>query len=288
MCFNAFKHHEFGWYSNQTVYVTDEGWTGDLLTFVDAANDPLKPVIINVGDTYMQLNSKKSFNYGTREFADSVVLIEGTQPNVESDAIGALAEAGDKINVNGNMVVELCSINVGGDMDTAKLSIYKSSKSSSCNAPSSTPAPPTPVPPTPAPPTPAPPTPVPPTATPPTPVTQTYGISSFTFIDVDTNKELSEDKAISCPNCLREIANLGIVAEYWGDVKSVIFALTGQQSHDQNENAVPFSLFGDSGWDNIFPGNLPPGSYTLECTGFPETRRRGVASATRTVDFAIA
>jgi hypothetical protein len=63
MCFNAFKQHEFGWYSSQEEYVNGSNvWTGELIAFVDATKDRAKPVIINVGQTHMQLNSKKSFN----------------------------------------------------------------------------------------------------------------------------------------------------------------------------------------------------------------------------------
>jgi hypothetical protein len=263
MCFNAFKQHEFGWYSSQEEYVNGSNvWTGELIAFVDATKDRSKPVIINVGQTHMQLNSKKSFNSGTKENGDSVVLVEGTQADKESDKVGALTNPGDKVTFNyGDMVAELCSINLGGDIDTARLSIYPSNQSSGCNVPSpSTPAP--------------------------TPAPRSSGISidHLKFVNTDTNEEVSSE----CSECLGDTANLGVVAEYSGDVQSVQFILTGDSSRTHTENSLPYSLFGDSGWNRINPGNLPLGSYTLACTGYSQKNLRGEASDTKTVNFVIA
>jgi hypothetical protein len=211
----------------------------------------------------MQLNSQKSFNYGTKENKNEVVVIEGTQGDVESVSLGGLAYPGDKISLSsGSTVVELCSINTGVNIDNARVSIYKSGGSSGCSGrgPSPTLAPPSP-----------------------TPASANLGITKFKFINTATNNEVSAD----CSSCLGNTANLGVVAEYWGNVRSVQFILSGARTRTHKENSMPFSLFGDSGWNKIFPGILPSGSYTLECTAYSQSNLRGEASATKTLDFVI-
>lgn len=276
MCFNAFNHHSFGWYSSRTEYVdvSNGAWTGEMVAFVDAPNAISKPVIVNIDTFYMQLNSVKSFNWGTKEYKNQVVVIKGTAADVDSDSLGGLASPGNKISLNGNIVVELCSIIVGSSIDTARVSIYnKSNQSSGCNVPSPTPAPPSP-------------TPAPPTATPVSnnSINSSIGITRFMIVDTQTNAEI----ASNCPSCLGNASGLGIVAVTWGSVNCVEFKLTGQKTHTQRENVAPFSLFGDSGPNSIRSGGLQPGSYKLSATAYPQPNRKGTPSAEVVLNFAIA
>jgi len=136
MCFNAFKNYKFGWYSGQTEFVhpaTNGPWTGELVAFVDAKRAGWnQPVIIRLGNTYMQLNSAKSFNSGTKEKQNKVVLVKGTQSYLESDVIAGLGP-GDSISVEGS-TVQVCDISFGGSslVDYAHISIFTSNQSSGC------------------------------------------------------------------------------------------------------------------------------------------------------------
>lgn len=136
MCFNAFKNYNFGWYADQTEFVNPASngpWTGELAAFVDAKQARSdQAVIIRLGNTYMQLNSAKSFNSGTKEKRNKVVLVKGTSYRV-SDVVAGLG-AGDSFSVEGS-TVQVCDINFGGSgaVDYAEISIFKSGfQSSGC------------------------------------------------------------------------------------------------------------------------------------------------------------
>lgn len=131
MCFNAFKNYKFGWYATQTVFVnpvSNGPWTGEIASFVDAKYTS-KNVIIRLGDTYMQLNSAKSFNVGTREKRNEVVLVKGTQGYLASNVLAGLG-SGDSFSVGGS-TVHVCSID-SGSIDSAQISIYAPDQSSGC------------------------------------------------------------------------------------------------------------------------------------------------------------
>lgn len=133
MCFNAFKHHKFGWFApDQTEFIdTSNGpWTGELAAFVDAKQAASnQAIIIRLGTTYMQLNSAKSFNSGTKEKKNKVVLVKGTWAYLQSDVVAGLG-AGDSISVEGD-TVQVCDISFGS-VDYATISIFKSGQSSGC------------------------------------------------------------------------------------------------------------------------------------------------------------
>jgi hypothetical protein len=132
MCFNAFKNYKFGWYSDHTVFVNSAQngpWTGEIASFVDASQAFESDVLIQMGDTYMQLNSAKRFNEGTKEEKKEVVIVEGTQSYLFSDVVAGLG-AGDSISVGGN-TIHVCSITFGS-IDFAEISIFTSGQSSGC------------------------------------------------------------------------------------------------------------------------------------------------------------
>lgn len=259
MCFNAFKHHALGWYSSQTEYVnlSNGPWTEEMISFVDAKSDTSKAVIVNVDKVYMQINSAKSFNVGTKENPNQLVFIEGTSGDVESDKLGGIGSAGSKMYLSGNVVVELCSINVGGSVDTARVSIYNSkTQSSGCNGADTSSS-----------------------------GNTSIGISQFKFVDTQTNAEVNPN----CSTCLGGVSKLGVYAETYGTVNSVEFKLSGGKSRTHSENVAPFSLFGDGGrFDKIWAGDMQSGSYRLEATAYPMSNKKGNASAVKVLEFDIA
>lgn len=131
MCFNAFKHWMFGWYSSQERTITG-GWTGELVAFTDAQLAPTKDVILNVGDIYMQLNRRKGKNSGTREKADEVVLVQGSTADKQSNVLAGLG-SGEKYSVGG-LTVEVCYMSFYTEYDYAQVSIYAYGGSSGCSS----------------------------------------------------------------------------------------------------------------------------------------------------------
>lgn len=130
MCFNALKNYEFGWYADQTVFIdtsSNNVWTGEIASFVDAKSTS-KHVILRLGGAYLQLNSAKKFNEGTKEKRNKVVVVEGSR-FVPSNVVAGLS-SGDAIKVGGK-TVHVCSISFGS-VDYAQISIYGSGQSSGC------------------------------------------------------------------------------------------------------------------------------------------------------------
>lgn len=129
MCFDPFHHYKFGWFSSQTVVVNPASngpWTGEIASFLDAESTILD-VIIRLGNTYMQLNSAKSYNSGTKEKKNEVVLVQGRYR--ASNLLAGLG-SGESFSVGDN-TVHVCSISFGS-IDTAQISIYASNQSSGC------------------------------------------------------------------------------------------------------------------------------------------------------------
>ena len=203
-------------------------------------------VIVKVQNTYFQLNCAKGFNQGTQEKANEIVLIEGTRADKESNLVASLDSKGDKYYFPGSsLVLEVCQMNIGGSVDSARVSVYSSNQSSGCTQRDSDSDGGT---------------------------NENIGISGFKLINTDNNQELAWNS--------ERANNMGILAETWGDVNSVQIKVRGARSYVQNENAAPFSLFGDRGWNRVNPGYLPPGDYTVEATAWPQKRQVGSPSKT--------
>ena len=68
------------------------------------------------------------------------------------------------------------------------------------------------------------------------------------------------------------------------DIQKVELALSGAKDKGKTEWEPPYSLYGDSGADNLNGGNLPVGSYTLTATAYDAN---GDVSGTLTVSFTV-
>ena len=69
------------------------------------------------------------------------------------------------------------------------------------------------------------------------------------------------------------------------DIQKVVLALSGAKDVNKTEWEPPYSLYGDSGADNLDGGNLPVGSYSLTATAH---RANGDVLGTLTVSFTVA
>ena len=69
------------------------------------------------------------------------------------------------------------------------------------------------------------------------------------------------------------------------DIHKVELALSGAKDVSRPEKHSPYSLYGDSGEENLTGEDLPVGSYTLTATAH---RANGDVSGTLTVSFTVA
>lgn len=139
-CFNAHHHWELGWYDERSIdlghTIRESAWSGRLMAFVDFDVTPLgEVVIIRAGNLYMQYNRQRSFNVGTRELRDRVVIVSAKDArsisNLEAGvAIGFHAYGTQPSFVypnfddtGFNLVIQVCN-QVYGPPDYVHISIH--------------------------------------------------------------------------------------------------------------------------------------------------------------------
>ena len=138
MCFNAAKSWQLGWYDDKSSEVKPEdgAFTGDLSAFVDYNNVPTGGnVLIKVGTKYMIFNKAKGINAETQEFANTITITDMPRDGDFSDAVGSLGSNGATYRFGhsgSTAIIELCSTQNTGGVETAKISIYMEGTGSSC------------------------------------------------------------------------------------------------------------------------------------------------------------
>jgi len=79
-CFNGFKNYQLGWYSDRTVTVDpSQPHRFSLAAFVDyddSTSVDKHPVLLKVGDYFIQYNRAKAFNSETEEAQDMVTITQ--------------------------------------------------------------------------------------------------------------------------------------------------------------------------------------------------------------------
>jgi uncharacterized delta-60 repeat protein len=112
-------------------------------------------------------------------------------------------------------------------------------------------------------------------------------VTSFTLVDGATGNDIQELKEgdLLVLSTLPQ-TGLNIRANTSPDtVGSVLFALTGQQTHNQTENLLPYALFGGNPYNAWTPAK---GSYTLTATPYSARRGVGTTGTPLTVTFSVA
>jgi hypothetical protein len=125
MCFNAAKLWQLGWNSNRhkTVSASDPFYIGDLAGFVDNPDVDGPPMLIKLDtpsaqDYFINFNVRASFNSGTKEGGDQVLVIQAGEGNGYSESdLKAKLGSGSSYKIsnfdNGKeLTVEVLSINV--------------------------------------------------------------------------------------------------------------------------------------------------------------------------------
>ena len=133
-CFNANKNWLLGWYSDKRHEVPkDARWNGRLVPFVEyelADTSRNEFILVRVDDKFVQFNRAKSFNAGTREDADEVVIVQGDAlRNVNSMKLASLSAS--QIFRHDGVTFEVCAINTGYP-DYAELAVYPVGTLSTC------------------------------------------------------------------------------------------------------------------------------------------------------------
>jgi hypothetical protein len=81
MCFNAHKNWLGGWFRDRALQIKlsnpKDVWNGKIAAFVDYhLTTPEEPVVIRVGDLYLQYNRAKDFNNETMESSNQLVVVQ--------------------------------------------------------------------------------------------------------------------------------------------------------------------------------------------------------------------
>ncbi|WP_345158354.1 DUF5060 domain-containing protein [Pontibacter saemangeumensis] len=113
-------------------------------------------------------------------------------------------------------------------------------------------------------------------------------IVSFTLINADTDQPIQTLTSGATINLAAlPTKNLSVRANTSpATIGSVVFVLSGTQSHNQTENILPYALFGDTNGD-FKPWTPAVGSYTLKATPYSASRAGGTAGTTLSVSFTV-
>ncbi len=115
-------------------------------------------------------------------------------------------------------------------------------------------------------------------------------LTSFTLVDAAANEdllELREGTVVDLGEHATDSFGMRADAAAGAAIGSVDFELTGQQSHSQTENLVPYSLYGDAG-GRLKGRALSAGAYRLRATVHAERNLGGAALQTLAVAFTVA
>ena len=116
-CFNGYHSHQFGWYSDRTLTVSENPHVlTELATFVDYnRTSPDQNVIIIVAEQYyLQYNVAKGFNKGTEHARNRITITEPTHNGTDRLAGLRVGESYQVPNFRGSgetLVIEACGTN---------------------------------------------------------------------------------------------------------------------------------------------------------------------------------
>ena len=118
----------------------------------------------------------------------------------------------------------------------------------------------------------------------------TADVSTFTLINADTDQPVvAHDPLVDGATIDLDslaTANLSVRANVDSPAASVVFELSGAESHSQTENAAPYALFGDSNGD--YSAWQPVvGSYRLEAQAFSGSDGSGIGGLVHAIEFTV-
>jgi hypothetical protein len=113
-------------------------------------------------------------------------------------------------------------------------------------------------------------------------------VVSYTLVNADTDTDIQPlTNGATLNLATLPTRNLNVRANTSpATVGSVVFALTGAQTHNQTETNAPYSLWGDTS-GNYAPWTPVAGSYTLKATPFSASGGGGSAGTPLTISFSV-
>jgi hypothetical protein len=106
-------------------------------------------------------------------------------------------------------------------------------------------------------------------------------VTKFVLVNAITNEDIGELLNNSTINS--SVVNIRVEAQ----AESVVFQLSGTETHTQTENVKPFAMKGDiNGKYNAWTPKLG-GSYTLKVTPYSSSSGKGTAGTTITINFKV-
>lgn len=112
-------------------------------------------------------------------------------------------------------------------------------------------------------------------------------VTMFTLVDAATGKDIQELKEGGVLKVATLPSKLSIRATTSPDtVGSVVFNLTGQQSHTQTENLAPYALYGGN-TKTYTPWAPQAGKYTLTAAPFSAPEGLGAKGTKHTISFTV-
>ena len=115
MCFNAVKNYQLGWFSDkfETVTSTNRYWSGNLFGQIDYSNESTETVGIRIRDSnpsdtpqdyYVSFNRRASFNSGTVEGGDQVMIHKRDVGTTGTDYMQSWLVA--KLSAGGSYIIQ--------------------------------------------------------------------------------------------------------------------------------------------------------------------------------------
>jgi len=123
------------------------------------------------------------------------------------------------------------------------------------------------------------------------PTTSDLSITGFKLVDAAAETDvmtITNGQTISLSAL--DLSKVNIRAVTSGDIGSVRFELSGEQTKTYTDNRSPFALHGDNGNGNYYYGNwYPPetGTYTLKATPYTSDYALGNVGISKTITFTI-
>ena len=115
-------------------------------------------------------------------------------------------------------------------------------------------------------------------------------LTGFTAVDASTDPDtllrtLEDGETLTLEDPDNGSYGIQVNTDSNDDIQKVVLELSGAKDEGKTEREPPYSLYGDSGEENLTGEDLPVGSYTLVATAH---RANGDVSGTLTVSFTVA
>ncbi len=125
-------------------------------------------------------------------------------------------------------------------------------------------------------------------------VGSTYSDMHIGLYDTDTDdliSEIGDGAIIKIKDWQDDDLTIAVTLEpehdLYGDIESMRLELRGTEYRNQNENAEPYALYGDSGLSNMNGESWDMGEFSIRLRAYEENNRNGAKLFDETLDFTL-